>query len=81
MVGRGTVQPDDIGAVEIVFAYARERSKDVRVLASAVTRFTVGHLGTRQPVAWFVDGKEQSQREPRPGSFYRTNGGSFPFEP
>jgi hypothetical protein len=76
-----TMRPDDIGAVEIVFiterearAYAVDRSKDWRVLAASVTRFTVGHLGTRHPVAWFVDGQEQSQREPRPGAFYPTDG-------
>jgi hypothetical protein len=76
-----TMRPDDIGAVEIVFitekearAYARDRSTDFRVLASSVTRFTIGELGTRHPVAWFVDGKEQSQRAPRPGNFYPTDG-------
>jgi hypothetical protein len=76
-----TARPDDIGAVEIVFttesearAYAADRSKDWRVMAASVTRFTVGELGTRHPVAWFVDGQEQSQREPRPGSFYPTDG-------
>jgi hypothetical protein len=76
-----TMRPDDVGAVEIVFtsemearAYARDRSTDFRVLASSVTRFTIGELGTRHPVAWFVDGKEQPQREPRPGGFYPTDG-------
>jgi hypothetical protein len=43
-------------------------------MAASVTRFTVGELGTRHPVAWFVDGQEQPQREPRPGSFYPTDG-------
>jgi hypothetical protein len=76
-----TTRPDDIGAVDIVFIteeeameYARDRSTDFRVLASLVTRFTIGHLGTRHPVAWFVGGQEQSQREPRPGSLYPTDG-------
>jgi hypothetical protein len=76
-----TVRPDDVGSVEIVFttesdarAYARDRSKDFRVLASSVTRFTIGSLGTRHPVAWFVEGQEQSQRDPRPGTFYPTDG-------
>ncbi len=76
-----TMRPDDVGAVEIVFtsemearAYARDRSTDFRVLASSVTRFTIGHLGTRHPVAWFVGGQEQPPREPRPGSFYPTDG-------
>jgi len=76
-----TVRPGDVGAVEIVFitekearAYARDRSTDFRVLASSVTRFTIAHLGTRHPVAWFVGGKEQPHREPRPGNFYPTDG-------
>lgn len=79
-----TMRPDDIGAVEIVFtserdarAYAVDRSKDWRVLAASVTRFTIAELGTRHPVAWFVDGQEQSQRAPRPGRFYPTDG-SYP---
>jgi hypothetical protein len=76
-----STRPDDIGAVEIVFtsemearAYAKDRSTDFRVLAASVTRFTIGHLGTRHPVVWFVEGEEQPQREPRPGSFYPTDG-------
>jgi hypothetical protein len=76
-----TMRPDDVGAVEIVFtsemearAYARDRSTDFRVLASSVTRFTIGELGTRHPVAWFIEGREQPQRAPRPGSFYPADG-------
>jgi hypothetical protein len=76
-----TVRPDDIGSIEIVFTierdarvYARDRSTDFRVLASSATRFTIGHLGTRHPVAWFVEGMEQPQRERRPGTFYPTDG-------
>jgi hypothetical protein len=76
-----TMRPDDIGAVEIVFtterearAYAADRSKDWRVLAASITRFTIGELGTRHPIAWFVDGQQQPQRAPRPGSFYPTDG-------
>jgi hypothetical protein len=76
-----TTKPDDIGAVEIVFttehearAYAKDRSTDWRVLATSVTRFTIGELGTRHPVAWFVEGQEQPQRAPRPGRFYPTDG-------
>jgi hypothetical protein len=71
-----TTRPDDIGAVEIVFlseedarAYARDRSTDFRVLAASVTRFTIGSLGTRHPVAWFIEGREQSQRAPRAREF------------
>jgi hypothetical protein len=74
-----TARPDDIGAVEIVFRtereaidYAKDRSTDWRILAASVTRFTIGALGTRHPVAWFVDGKEQSPRAVRPGRFYPT---------
>jgi hypothetical protein len=46
-----TTRPDDIGAVEIVFrtereaiAYAMDRSTDWRIVATAVTRFTIGEL-------------------------------------
>jgi hypothetical protein len=74
-----TTRPDDIGAVEIVFrtereaiAYAMDRSTDWRIVATAVTRFTIGELGTRHPVAWFVKGKEQPPRAARPGRFYPT---------
>jgi hypothetical protein len=75
-------RPDDTGAVEIVFrtereaiAYAKDRSTDWRVLAASVTRFTIGELGTRHPVAWFVDGEQQSPRAARPGGrFYPTDG-------
>jgi hypothetical protein len=74
-----TARPDDIGAVEIVFrtqqeamAYAMDRSKDWRIVAASVTRFTIGELGTRHPVAWFVEGKEQPSRAARPGRFYPT---------
>jgi hypothetical protein len=74
-----TTQPDDIGAVEIVFrtegeaiAYALDRSTDWRVLAASVTRFTVGELGTRHPIAWFAKGEEQPPRAARPGRFYPT---------
>jgi hypothetical protein len=76
-----TARPDDVGAVEIVFrsaaeaiAYAKDRSTDWRVLAASVTRFTIGELGTRHPVAWFVDGTEQPPRATRPGRFYPTDG-------
>lgn len=72
-----TTRPDDIGAVEIVFtgerearAYAADRSCDFRVLAVSVTRFVVGELGTRHPVAWYVAGIEQPPRTARPGPMY-----------
>lgn len=59
-------KPDEVGAVEIIFSsehdardYALSRSRDHRVLAAAVTRFAVGELGTRHPVAWYRDGEEQ----------------------
>ncbi|MGH3586287.1 MAG: hypothetical protein ACRDQ0_08165 [Pseudonocardia sp.] len=64
-----TTRPDEAGAVEIVFtsepearAYARDRSTDWRVTSASVTRFTVGELGTRWPIGWYVDGVEQSPR-------------------
>lgn len=76
-----TVRPNDLGAVEIVFmtedearAYASDRSTDFRVLATSITRFTVGQLGTRRPLAWFVKGTEQPHRDPRPGSTYPADG-------
>lgn len=76
-----TVRPGDVGAVEIVFLtereareYARDRSTDFRVLATSVTRFTVGQLGTRRPLSWFVEGTEQPPREPRPGQAYPADG-------
>lgn len=72
-------RPDDVGAVEIVFtdqllacAYAADRSRDHRVLSASVTRFVVGQLGTRQPVAWYIDGIEQPQRFDR--QLYPTSG-------
>jgi hypothetical protein len=55
-------------------AYARDRSTDFRVLAASVTRFTIGSLGTRHPVAWVIEGREQPRRAPRPGNFYPTDG-------
>jgi len=63
-----TARPGEIGAVEIVFTgeqeartYARDRSRDWRITSASVTRFTVGELGTRNPVGWYVDGVEQRQ--------------------
>ena len=74
-------RPNDVGAVEIVFtterearAYAADRSTDWCVLATSVTRFRIGELGTRRSVAWYVDGVEQSVREVRPGRLYPTGG-------
>jgi hypothetical protein len=72
-----STRPDDGGAVEIVFTderearrYAQDRSRDWRVLATSVTRFLVGQLGARHPVAWFADGEEQPVRKARPGKLY-----------
>lgn len=74
-----TARPDEVGAVEIVFtserearAYARDRSTDWRLTSASVTRFTVGELGTRRPVCWFVDGVEQPERWDR--QLYPTDG-------
>ncbi len=75
-------RPDDPGAVEIVFrteheaiAYAKDRSTDWRVLAASITRFAIGELGTRHPVAWFVDGEPQPPRAARPGGRFCPHGG------
>lgn len=40
---------------------------------ASVTRFTVGELGTRSPVGWYVDGAEQRQHWNR--QLYPTDGG------
>jgi hypothetical protein len=63
-----TSRPGEVGAVEIVFtseqearAYARDRSTDWRIVSASVTRFTVGELGTRTPVGWYVGGVEQRE--------------------
>ena len=76
-----TTRPDDVGAVEIVFrsehealSYAADRSRDFRVLSASVTRYLLGKLGTRHPVAWFVDGAAQPHRAERPGKLYPTDG-------
>jgi hypothetical protein len=62
-------RPDELGAVEVIFPtereareYARDRSRDDRIISASVTRFTVGELGTRHPVAWYQDGVEQPMR-------------------
>lgn len=64
-----TARPDDVGAVEVVYlteqdarGYAEDRSRDWRVTSATVTRYVVGQLGTRTPVALYVDGKEQPLR-------------------
>jgi hypothetical protein len=55
----------DAGATfaEAVFAalteaeeYASARSADIGVRGTAITRYTVGELGTRSTISWFVDG-------------------------
>lgn len=76
-------KPEDVGAIEIVFrtqqdacTYAQDRSRDFRILSASVTCFTVGELGTRRPVTWFVDGHEQPQRFDR--QLYPTDGTRYP---
>jgi len=78
-----TARPDEIGAVEIIFltageacAFAADRSRDFRVQSASVTRFVVGQLGTRHPIAWFVDGHEQRQWFDR--QLYPTDGCAGP---
>lgn len=77
-------KPDDGGAIEVIFRtesearrYAEERSRDFRVVSTSVTRFCLGVLGDRQPIAWYVDGKEQPQRFDRP-NLYPTDGFGAP---
>ena len=74
-----TARTGEVGAIEIVFtseqearAYARDRSKDWRITSASVTRFTVGELGTRSPVGWYVDGVEQREHWDR--QLYPTDG-------
>lgn len=78
-----TSGPDDVGAVEIIFrsegearAFAVDRSRDYRVLSASVTRFAVGELGTRHPVAWYAGGVEQPPRWDR--RLYPTDGQQAP---
>jgi hypothetical protein len=78
-----TARPGEVGAVEIVFtreqearAYARDRSTDWRITSASVTRFTVGELGTRSPVGWYVDGVEQRANWDR--QLYPTDGSGSP---
>ena len=46
------VFPDQVRAEE----YAGKRSGDAGVRGTAVTRFTVGELGSRSTISWYVDG-------------------------
>src|SRR5918996_4185271 len=64
-----STRPDETGAVEILFAseaeacaYAIHRSTDFRVVAAVVTRYALGRLGTRHPVAWYINGEPQDAR-------------------
>jgi hypothetical protein len=64
-----TARPDEIGAVEIIFldesdarSYARDRSRDWRVLSASVTSYVVGQLGTRHPLVAYRDGGEINPR-------------------
>jgi hypothetical protein len=74
-----TARPGEVGSVEIVFtseqearSYARDRSRDGRITSASVTRFTLGELGTRCPVGWYVDGTEQGEHWNR--QLYPTDG-------
>lgn len=62
-------KPAGVGAIEIVFMnetqareYAWDRSCDFQIHSASVTSFAVGELGTRHPVAWYVDGRQQPRR-------------------
>jgi hypothetical protein len=68
---------DETGAVEAIYedeqlarAFAVARSCDRGVLAASVTRFTLGQLGTRHPVVWYVQGCLQDPRAVRPDGRY-----------
>lgn len=72
-------KPAGGGAIEIVFTsekqardYAQDRSCDFQIVSASVTSFAVGELGTRHPVAWYVDGKQQPRRYDR--QLYPTDG-------
>lgn len=72
-------QGGDIGAIEMIMneeedarRYARDRSRDTRFWSASVTRYHVGVLGSRQPIAWYVDGQEQDPTTPR--RYYGTDG-------
>jgi hypothetical protein len=54
--------------------YAEDRSKDFRVLAASVTQFSIGVLGARYALAWYLDGVEQPHRKSRPGRLYPSDG-------
>lgn len=72
-----TDRPDQVGAVEVVFldelearAYAQDRSTDHRVCSASVTRYEVGQLGSRHPLALYVDGRQQDRPDRYPGRLY-----------
>jgi hypothetical protein len=77
-----SVRPDEgAGAVEVIFSseqearrYARSRSNDWSILSCSVTRYELAQLGTRHPLAFYMDGDEQAARSPRPGQYYPTDG-------
>jgi hypothetical protein len=60
------VRPAEIRPTELIChqlsdaeQYAADRSMDLDVLAAGVTRFLIGELGTRTPVALYVRGVRQ----------------------
>ena len=62
-----TVRPNDaVGAVEVIYtdeqdarSYAASRSTDYTISSASVTRYAVGQLGDRTPLALYVDGQER----------------------
>ncbi len=63
--------------MEVVFTdersartYAQSRSTDQRITSASVTRYVVGQLGARAPVAWYRCGTEQDVRATRPDRRY-----------
>lgn len=75
-------KPGEVGAIEIIFrseqdasSYARDRSRDFRIMSASVTRFVLTELGNRHPVAWYRDGEEQPPRLQEPErQYYPTDG-------
>ncbi|MGH3615773.1 MAG: hypothetical protein ACRDRK_24890 [Pseudonocardia sp.] len=73
-----TTRPDEgAGAVEVIFTdersaqnYARSRSNDSRITSASVTSYTLGQLGSRRPITWYRDGREQDLRAARPDQRY-----------
>ncbi|MGD9527014.1 hypothetical protein [Pseudonocardia sp.] len=75
-----TTRPNDaVGAVEIIYAdereareYAESRSTDHTVVSASVTRYVVGQLGARTPLALYLDGRAHPRPDRHTGRLYPT---------